>query len=170
MTAQVNKEKIEEVALVFAAQLIDNSNGWESARIDDELMKRATSMAIDWVQGEDLRSDIVYKTLANWVDLSEVDDIESYHLEEDKEYWFVALPFLDNGTFSEYPKVVKAKVKTKMNANPGFNILAEDSNLTEYRVQYFLTEEDGENFDNEFRPELPYGVIFKGNGKFQPYM
>ena len=170
MTKKPNQADVERVALEFAKELIDTSNGWMSAGIDDKLIERATRLAIDWINGEELRHEIVEQTCANWIDLSLVKEAHSLDLEENKEYWFVASLIKIDGDICEFPKVVKAKMlrRSPNFSSDGLKAVVQDSELNEYIAQYFIPEEDGKEFHSDFRPELPYGVHFKGNGNFSP--
>lgn len=170
MIKKPKQTDVERIALEFAKELIDTSNGWMSAKLDDEIIERATRLAIDWINGEEFRHEIVEQTCANWIDLSLVKEAHGLDLEESKEYWFVASLIKIDGDVSDYPRVVKAKMlrRSPNFSSDGLKAVVQDSELNEYIAQYFIPEEDGKEFNSDFRPELPYGVHFKGNGKFSP--
>lgn len=167
MTKKPNQADVEKVALEFAKELIDTSNGWMSAGIDDELMRRATGMAIDWLAGEDLRSNIVEQHYPNWVDLSEKSKNPS--IEMGKKYWFVANQ-IDSRSNSTLPEVIEGRV---IDIHELFGILTvkvEDViNAIDYKAMYFIPKDYSVIFDQSFQPLPPEGVEVKNN-KFSPTM
>ena len=165
MTKKPNQVDVERVALEFAKELIDTSNGWMSAGIDDELMRRATSMAIDWLAGEDLRSNIVEQHCPNWVDLSKKN--ENPNIEMDKKYWFVAKQIDGRDPL---PEIIEARVVNMHELFGIWTIKVEDvDNAMEYKALYFIPENSSKVFKQDFQPMPPQGVNVKNN-KFSTTM
>lgn len=164
MTNKPNKEDVERVALEFAKEFIDTSNGWKSAGINDELMERATRMAIDWLAGEELRSNIVEQCYPDWVDLSEKN--ESPRIERDKTYWFVAKQI--DGKYL-LPEIIKARVVDMHESFNVWTVEVEDINdAGKFEALYFIPENSSEIFKQDFQPLPPEGVKVK-NTKFSPH-
>lgn len=164
MTNKPNKEDVEKVALEFAKEFIDTSNGWMSAGINDELMERATRMAIDWLAGEELRSNIVEQCYPDWVDLSEKN--ESPSIERDKTYWFVAKQI---DSKDPLPEIIKARVVDMHESFNVWTVGVEDiNNAGGFEALYFIPENSSEIFKQDFQPLPPEGVKVK-NTKFSPH-
>lgn len=148
------------MALEFAKEMIDFSEGGENAIITDEVVERATKMAIDWLERVDLRSKMLDKLSPNWIDLSE--NSVSVNLVEGDECWFVAQP--PNGGL---PEKIKAKV---VSTNP---MTLENTqgakDFTEYKPLYFIPKEVEDVIDKDFEPVEPKGVAIKNN-KLSPTM
>lgn len=169
MTKRPNKEDVEKVALEFAKELIDTSNGWMSAGVDDELMRRATSMAIDWLAGEELRSNIVEQHYPNWIDLSVKN--KSLDIGMGEKRWFVAHRLdSENQNQAGLPEIVEAKISYINDQWHPIEIRVEDViHAIDYRAIYFIPENSSKVFKQGFQPMPPQGVEVKNN-KFSPTM
>lgn len=165
MTNKPNKEDVERVALEFAYKFIDTSNGELSAGIDDELMVRATRMAIEWLAGEELRSNIVEQCYPDWVDLSEKNENPS--IEMDKTYWFVAKQIDGKDPL---PEIIKARVFDMQESFYVWTVGVKDiNNARDFEALYFIPENSSEIFKQDFQPLPPEGIKVK-NTKFSPHL
>ena len=157
MTNRPNKQDFEKVALEFAKEMIDFS---DDAVISEDIIERATNMAIDWLEGVSLRSKIFEQQYAKWVDLAET-DISNLILEENKKYWFMALEYGANKS----PKLIHGIFKKSVMSNLGIDgeylprhisfAEIQDDEGVKYFAQYVILEGDSLMFTRDFEPLAP---------------
>lgn len=163
MTERPSKEKIEQVALLFAAQMVDFSNNGKDSVVDDDISNAAMQLAIDWGKREEARLRIFQQQWPNWIDLSEV-DVSTLDLDAEKYYWFEARPI-----GSHHFTVVQAKfirsVRTKVPSGPkrligemGQLANVEDRDGNMYVSQYVILEVGKSIYTEDYKPELPETV------------
>lgn len=166
MTKRPNKEDVEKLSLEFAKEMIDFSDGGENAMIRDEVIERATRMAIDWLEGVNLRERMLEQLSPNWIDLAEFKEAElhKFDLKKYQDYWFIARPLglgdtgpleLIMGTF------VEIDTRYDPDNRPNAHILKDDR--FDYLAQYFIPKEDALLLNQDFEPLPPKGVIVKNN-------
>lgn len=165
---------VEKLSLEFAKEMIDFSDNGDNAVISEDLIKRATTMAIDWLKGKEQRSKIFEQQCVNWNNLAEK-DLARLDLQPYKKYWFIGRPYastepleLLNGVFI---KSVEGEFINAGKSVENRGLLADirDDNDNEYIAQYVILEEDGKVFNENFEPLPPKGVNVKNN-KFSPTM
>lgn len=163
MTERPSKEKIEQVALLFAAQMVDFSNNGKDSVVDDDISNAAMQLAIDWGKREEARLRIFQQQWPNWIDLSEL-DVSNLDLDPEKYYWFEARPMS-----SPHFTVVQAKfirsVKTKVPSGPKRLIgemrqlaIVEGIDGNQYISQYVIIEDGRSIYTEDYKPELPEAV------------
>ena len=166
MTKRPSKQEFEKLSLEFAKEMIDFSNYGENAIIEDELVERAAKMAIDWLEGADLRERMLEQLSPNWIDLAEFKEAElhKFDLKRYEDYWFIARPLglgdtgpleLIMGTF------VDIDTRYDPDNRPNAHILKDDK--IDYLAQYFIPKEDALLLNQDFEPLPPKGVIVKNN-------
>ena len=160
MINRPSKQEVEKLSLEFAKKMIDFSNYSDDAAIGEDVIKRATNMAIEWLEGVDLRSKMYEQQCANWVDLAEI-DISIFNLDTNKKYWFMAREYATTNPLklvhAKFIKSVKADVKVAGEPDTRYVTLADiqDDENIEYIAQYIIPEKDGVIFNKEFKPLVP---------------
>ncbi|WP_352308983.1 hypothetical protein [Psychrobacter sp. W2-37-MNA-CIBAN-0211] len=166
MIKRFDRADVEKLSLEFAKEMIDFSDDGSNAMIEDHLIKRATNMAIAWLEGEDLRSKMFEQQCANWIDLAEV-DISSLNLESYKKYWFIAREHGSTNPLElihgKFIKPVESKLVDAGKYNKYYASFADiqDDRGNNYIAQYIIPAEDGAIFNQDFEPLAPKGVVVK---------
>lgn len=164
MTKRLNKADVEKLSLEFAKEMIDFSDGGNHAMIEDHLIKRATNMAIAWLEGADLRSRMLEQQCANWIDLAGI-EISSLNLEPHKKYWFIAREHNSTNPLKlihgKFIKPVKSELVDAGKYNKYYASFADiqDDRGNKYIAQYVIPAEDGAIFNQDFAPLAPKGVL-----------
>lgn len=165
MTKRFDQADVEKLSLEFAKEMIDFSDGSSNASVDDHLIRRATNMAIAWLEGVDLRSKMFEQQCANWIDLAEI-GISTLNLVPYEKYWFIAREHGSTNPLEliqgKFIKPVQSEVDAgKYNKYYASFADIQDDKGNNYMAQYVIPAEDGMIFNQDFEPLAPKGVVIK---------
>lgn len=167
MVDKPSRDDIEKVSLDFAKTILAIKGDDGSIVIDETLIREATNLAMDWLAGKGLRSNIVDQHYADWVDLTEKN--KEFDIEKGEQYWFVAEERYGDSQ-DKIPEIIEAKVSTCARYTDSVSIGVRDIiNYKEYIALYFIPKNSSEVFHQGFQPLPPEGVKVKNN-KFSPTM
>lgn len=151
-------QEVNKIALEFAKAIISNNPDISKNKLISESM----GLAIQWIESEQKRELLFKQHYPNWINLQEQKELSFF--EEDrlfdfnKDYWIVGKEVngdrerltvikgsLYESSYRDYDSLIpNFKLKTKQGI---------------YQALYILTDEDGQIFNENFKPKIPFYLM-----------
>jgi hypothetical protein len=151
---KLSKSQIEPIAFEFAKSIVSNNPDIENR----DLVSKSYKLAINWLESEKQKDEILIQTYPNWIDLRAVNRYEmkeSHKFGSVKEhYWFVKERVGDDG---EKTLVVdKGELDSATyDRDDIYNFIFISSDNKRVRGLFVLDKENGEKFTDDFKPLPP---------------